>query len=232
MGSAASNNSTPAKASCKSSKASTERRPLVVRNLPESPYQTIWEQMRDFTNNRTKDTPDELWLLQHPPVLTQGQAGKPEHLLIPTDIPVVQTDRGGQITYHGPGQLVAYILVDLKRRDLSIRCLVHALENVMINVVAEYGVTAERKDGAPGIYIDGAKIGSIGLRVRRGCTYHGIAFNIDMDLTPFSTINPCGFNQLKVVQLKDFAADVSLGKVQQQFAQAFCAELGYCEENT
>lgn len=176
---------------------------LKVRELGCRPYLETWEAMRAFTDQRNRETPDELWLLEHPPVYTQGLAGKPEHVLDAGDIPVIQTDRGGQITYHGPGQLVAYPLLDLDRLGLGIRTLVATLETVTIELLAGLGVTGQRKEGAPGVFVDGAKIASIGMKVRRGCTFHGLAFNIAMDLTPFARINPCGFAGQPMTRLCD-----------------------------
>ena len=159
--------------------------------------------MQAFTAARTPDTPDEFWVLEHPPVYTQGQAGKPEHLLHATDIPVIRIDRGGQITYHGPGQLVIYTLVDLRRRGYGIRELVQRMEQAVIDMLAGHGVVGERISGAPGVYVGGAKIAALGLRVKHGCTYHGLALNVDMDLAPFSAINPCGLPGLAVTQCSD-----------------------------
>jgi len=177
---------------------------VIVRRLGTKPYVSTWEAMQAFTNGRDASTPDELWLVQHPPVYTLGQAGKPEHLLQTTDIPLVKIDRGGQITYHGPGQVVAYLLIDLHRRHLKVREMVNRLEQSIIDCLADYGLEAVRQDGAPGVYIDGAKIAALGLRVKNGCSYHGLSLNVDMDLTPFTWINPCGYSGLKTIQLKDF----------------------------
>jgi lipoyl(octanoyl) transferase len=179
-------------------------RDLIVRRLGLVAYQPTWQAMRTFTDARGPDTPDELWLLQHPPVYTLGQAGRPEHLLRDTGIPLVQIDRGGQITYHGPGQLVAYLLVDLHRRHLKVRELVTLMEQAVIDCLADYGLEAERKHGAPGVYVAGAKIAALGLRVKNGCSYHGLSLNVDVDLAPFSWINPCGYEGLETVRLKDF----------------------------
>ncbi len=176
---------------------------LKVRELGRVSYLETWEAMRAFTATRNPETPDELWLLEHPPVYTQGLAGKPEHVLDAGDIPVIQTDRGGQITYHGPGQLVAYPLLDLDRLGLGIRTLVAMLEAVTIDLLAELGISGHRKDGAPGVFVDGAKIASIGMKVRRGCTFHGLAFNMSMDLSPFARINPCGFAGQPMTRLID-----------------------------
>jgi lipoyl(octanoyl) transferase len=166
-------------------------------------YAQTWAEMRAFTDARTHASDDELWLLQHPPVFTLGQAGRPEHILAPGAIPVVQTDRGGQVTYHGPGQLIAYLLLDLRRAGLGVKGLVHLLEQAVIDLLAEVGIEAQARPDAPGVYVAGAKIASLGLRVRRGCSYHGLALNVDMDLGPFSRINPCGYPGLAVTQLAD-----------------------------
>ena len=165
--------------------------------------------MQDFTARRTPDTLDEIWLLEHPPVYTQGQAGKAEHLIAATDIPVVPIDRGGQITYHGPGQVVAYVLVDLRRRGYGVRELVSRMEQAVIDLLAAQGVIAARRAGAPGVYVDGAKIAALGLRIRHGCTYHGLAFNVDMDLAPFAAINPCGYAGMAVTQCRDLGVQLS-----------------------
>lgn len=160
--------------------------------------------MQAYTERRGPDTADVLWVCEHPPVYTQGLAGKEAHLLDPGAIPVVQTNRGGQVTYHGPGQVVAYLLLDLHRRHLKVREMVQLLEQALIDCIADYGLDARRKDGAPGVYIDGDKIAALGLRVKNGCSYHGLSLNVDMDLTPFTWINPCGYSGLKTIQLKDF----------------------------
>ena len=176
--------------------------------------------MQDFTAQRNADTPDELWLLEHPPVYTQGQAGKPEHLIAATDIPVVPIDRGGQITYHGPGQLLAYVLVDLRRRGYGIRELVTRMEQAVIDVLAGQGVNAARLAGAPGVYVADAKIAALGLRVKHGCTYHGLAFNVDMDLVPFAAINPCGYPGLKVTQCRDLGLNWTVHEAAQALTDA------------
>lgn len=177
---------------------------LQVKRLGLVPYEPAWEAMRAFTDARGRATPDELWLLQHPPTYTLGQAGKPEHLLRQTDIPLVKIDRGGQITYHGPGQVVVYLLIDLHRRGLKVRELVSLMEQALIDCLAAYGLTAERKAGAPGVYVAGDKIAALGLRVRNGCSYHGLALNVHMDLAPFTWINPCGYSGLRTIQMADF----------------------------
>jgi len=179
---------------------------LIVRHLGLVDYLPTLEAMRALTAERDETTPDEIWLLQHPRVFTQGQAGKPEHLLAPGDIPVVQVERGGQVTYHGPGQLVGYLMLDLRRLDLGVRELVTAMEQALVEVLASYGVEAAPKADAPGVYVKGDKIASLGLRVRRGCSFHGLALNIDMDMTPFGRINPCGYAGLQMTQLKDLVA--------------------------
>lgn len=175
-----------------------------IHELGLQDYSAIWERMKTFTAERTPHTPDQMWLLEHEPVYTQGQAGKPEHLIQATDIPVIQSDRGGQITYHGPGQLVAYCLLDLKQRHLSIRNMVCRLEQTLINLLNELDIPATRREGAPGVYIEDKKIASVGLRVKQGCTYHGIALNVNMNLTPFQYINPCGFSKLPITQIQNY----------------------------
>jgi lipoyl(octanoyl) transferase len=201
---------------------------LRVRRLGLREYEPVWRSMQAFTDDRDERTTDELWLVQHPPVFTQGQAGKAEHVLAPGDIPVVQVDRGGQVTYHGPGQIVAYPLVDLRRKGLGVRELVNRIEQAIIRVLAEHGVTGERVCGAPGIYVDGRKIASLGLRIRRGCSFHGLAFNVDMDLEPFNRINPCGFQGLQVVQLSDFAS-VQIDPIQEELVRSLAGQLGYTD---
>ncbi len=184
--------------------------------------------MTDFTNQRTLETQDQLWLVEHPPVFTQGQAGKAEHLLSPGEIPVVQTDRGGQVTYHGPGQLVAYPLLDLKRLKIGVRDLVTQIEQTIIATLAHYQISSAAKPDAPGVYVDGKKIASLGLRVRRGCSFHGLALNVDMDLSPFLQINPCGYEGLAMTQIKDLIPNPpTLNQVQQQLAKEFARKLGY-----
>ncbi|HRP24215.1 MAG TPA: lipoyl(octanoyl) transferase LipB [Thauera sp.] len=187
---------------------------MIVKRLGMVEYAPALEAMRAFTAGRGADTPDEIWLLQHPPVYTLGQAGKPEHLLQnPAAIPLVHIDRGGQITYHGPGQLVAYLLLDLHRRRLKVRELVHLMEQAIIDTLAEYGLDAARKDGAPGVYIAGDKIAALGLRVKNGCSYHGLAINVDADLAPFGWINPCGYEGLKTIRMKDFGIEADVEQV-------------------
>ena len=174
-----------------------------IENLGLRPYQEIWDAMRAYTAARDATSEDQIWLVQHPPVYTQGQAGKPEHLLAPGDIPVIQIDRGGQITYHGPGQTVMYLLLDIRRAGIGIRALVSLIEASVIDYLHEQGISAQARADAPGVYVDGKKIASLGLRVRGGCTYHGVALNVDMDLEPFSRINPCGLVGMQMTQLRD-----------------------------
>lgn len=174
---------------------------LIIRQLGLQPYQPIWQSMQAFTDQRSDDTPDEIWVLEHEPVFTQGQAGKQEHLLYPGDIPVVQVDRGGQVTYHGPGQLIIYLLLDLRRNKLGVRDVVSLMEEGVIATLASFGVDAYAKPDAPGVYVSEAKIASLGLRVRRGCTFHGLALNLNMDLEPFLRINPCGYAGMAMTQL-------------------------------
>lgn len=201
---------------------------LIVRHLGLVDYLPTLETMRRLTRERDERTPDEIWLLQHPQVFTQGQAGKAEHLLAPGDIPVIQVERGGQVTYHGPGQLVAYLMLDLRRLGLGVRELVTALEQSLVDVLATYGVGAAPKADAPGVYVEGDKIASLGLRVSRGCSFHGLALNVDMDMSPFWRINPCGYAGLKMVQLKDLLeTPPPLDEVAQRLEQALRARLGY-----
>lgn len=201
---------------------------LIVRHLGVVDYLPTLEAMRTLTAERDETTPDEIWLLQHPRVFTQGQAGKPEHLLAPGDIPVVQVERGGQVTYHGPGQLVGYLMLDLRRLDLGVRELVTVMEQALVEVLASCGVEAAPKADAPGVYVKGDKIASLGLRVRRGCSFHGLALNVDMDMLPFQRINPCGYAGLKMTQLKDLvAAPPTFDEVAKRLEQALRSRLGY-----
>lgn len=208
--------------------------PLHIRQLGVQDYQTIWHKMQEFTDNRTAETPDEIWLVQHPAVFTQGSAGKPEHLLNPTNIPVVQSDRGGQITYHGIGQQIMYVLIDLKRHkaqgnELNVRSLVTALEQSVVKTLADYGIEAYPKADAPGVYVAERKICSLGLRIRKGCSFHGLALNVQMDLTPFRHINPCGYAGLEMCQLADFvpAEQADCGLVSPKLVNYFTEILGY-----
>ena len=198
----------------------------VLRDLGRTAYEPVLADMRAFTDTRAEDTADELWLTEHDPVFTQGQAGKEEHLLMPGDIPVVQSDRGGQVTYHGPGQIVGYLMFDLRRLRLSVRDLVSGIENGMIETLAGYGIDAAARPDAPGVYVNGAKIGSLGLRVRRGCSYHGLALNVNMDLEPFSRINPCGLTDTAVTQIVDLGGPGDLERVRRDLVARLAAVYG------
>lgn len=200
---------------------------LRVRHLGRRDYVPVWHAMQKFTAQRTADSADEIWLVEHPPVYTQGLNGKPEHLLTPGAIPVVQTDRGGQVTYHGPGQLLAYVLVDLQRKGWGIRDLVSRLEQAVIDLLHDHGIVAAARHDAPGVYVDGAKIAALGLRVKRGCSYHGLSFNVAMDLEPFSRINPCGYAGLPVTQLSALGGPSDPTKVAEVLLKHLCARLGY-----
>ena len=199
----------------------------VIRHLGLADYVSTWRAMEKFTLERTPETVDQIWFLQHPPVFTLGLAGKLEHVLDPGEIPVVHIDRGGQVTYHGPGQLVVYPLLDLRRLQLGVRALVEALELSVIDTVAAYGIPARGRRDAPGVYVGERKLCSIGIRVRRGCTYHGIAFNVAMDLAPFSRINPCGYAGLEMTQLSSLAAPTNLEQVAADLLPAMLRRLGY-----
>ena len=196
--------------------------PVKIKHLGFSEYEPVWRAMQEFTDSRDKDTTDEIWTVEHPPVFTQGQAGKAEHILAAGDIPVIQVDRGGQVTYHGPGQIVIYPLIDLKRHKMGIKALVHGIEESIIQTLSQYDVYAQRRENAPGVYVEGKKVASLGLRVRKGCTFHGLAFNIRMDLEPFSRINPCGFLGLEVVQLSEFVNNVDFHQVQNELVDNLC----------
>mgnify|MGYP003666538010 CR=1 FL=1 len=176
---------------------------LIIRQLNTIDYVDVWHAMQNFTDNRDENTADELWLVEHPPVFTQGQAGKDEHLLMPGDIPVVKVDRGGQVTYHGPGQQVIYFMINLRRRKIGVRELVTLIENGIVASLADFGIKANAKPDAPGVYVDDKKVASLGLRVRKGCSFHGLALNVNMDLSPFLRINPCGYQGLEMVQTID-----------------------------
>ncbi|HPF74146.1 MAG: lipoyl(octanoyl) transferase LipB [Lysobacteraceae bacterium] len=185
----------------------------IVRDLGRVDYEPVWRAMQAFTDARDERTPDEIWLVEHAPVFTLGQAGKPEHVLAPGDIPVLKVDRGGQVTYHGPGQIVAYPLLDLRRLKIGVRDYVHRIEQAIIDTLARYSIAAVRRDGAPGVYVDDAKVAALGIRVRRGCTFHGLAFNIAMDLEPFARINPCGYAGLAVTSVVDLGGPASMETV-------------------
>lgn len=200
-----------------------------IQQLGLRDYAEIYAAMREFTQARTAQTADELWFVQHPPVFTQGQAGKPEHVLLPGQIPVVQSNRGGQVTYHGPGQIVVYPMLDLHRLGYGIRPLVTRLENALINTLARYGISAAAKADAPGVYVNGAKIASLGLRVSKGRSYHGLALNVDMDLEPFTRINPCGYEGLRMTQVKDLGGPTDLQRVSADLQIQLLRELGFSD---
>ena len=190
-----------------------------IKSLGLVEYQPTWEAMKRFTAERTAHTPDEIWLVQHPPTYTQGLAGLPEHLLCPSDIPVVKIDRGGQITYHGPGQIVAYLLLDLRRWRLNVRDLVRLMEQAVVDLLAEYGVAAHGREDAPGVYVNDAKIASLGLKIKHGCCYHGLSLNVDMNLAPYTHINPCGYSGLRVTQCVELGITATLNELQAQLTQ-------------
>jgi lipoyl(octanoyl) transferase len=198
---------------------------VIIKELGTRPYLQTYQAMHDFTKHRNAQTFDEIWLVEHLPVFTQGKVGKPEHLLTATNIPIVQTDRGGQITYHAPGQQIMYILLDLKRRKIGIRDVVSYLENSVIQTLKHYGITAYSKKDAPGVYINQQKICSLGLHIKHGCTLHGLALNIDMDLTPFNYINPCGYAGLKMTQMKQHISQVNRQEINQFLTDHFISQL-------
>ncbi|MBS6032497.1 MULTISPECIES: lipoyl(octanoyl) transferase LipB [Pantoea] len=200
---------------------------LLVRRSGLRDWQSVSDAMHHYTDQRDSLSRDEIWLVEHPPVFTQGQAGKAEHLLMPGDIPVVQSDRGGQVTYHGPGQQVMYVLIDIKRRKIGVRQLVTALEETVITTLAGFGVSARARPDAPGVYVGEQKICSLGLRIRKGCSFHGLALNVAMDLAPFSRINPCGYAGMSMTQLQHFQPDVRLDQVQAPLVTAFARLTGY-----
>ena len=197
----------------------------VVKRLGRVDYEPTFQAMQDFTATRTAETPDELWVVEHPPVYTLGQAGKPEPILRDIGIPLVKIDRGGQVTYHGPGQVVIYLLLDLPRLKIKVRELVTTIEQAVIDLLAEYSVTAERRDGAPGVYVGDAKIAALGLRIRNGCSYHGVSLNVDMDLSPFDAINPCGYAGLRVIQTKDLNIPLTAHEAGEQLSQYLLQQL-------
>ena len=199
--------------------------PLHLRRLGRVDYEPTWRAMQAATAARTAESADELWLCEHPPVYTLGQAGKPEHLLADIGVPLVKIDRGGQITYHGPGQVLAYLLIDLPRRGLKVRELVSRIEQAVIDLLAEHGVRAERRDGAPGVYVGPAKVAALGLRIRNGRSYHGLSLNVDMDLSPFTAINPCGYAGLAVTQTKDLGIPLTPPQAADALARHLGAQL-------
>jgi len=176
-------------------------------------YQDVWRQMKEFTHSRNNDTCDEAWVVEHPPVFTLGQAGKSEHILAAGDIPIVKSDRGGQVTYHGPGQLIVYLLIDIRRLGINVRQLVSGIEASIVNLLDAYNVVAAARKDAPGVYVDGKKIAALGLRIRKGCSYHGLSLNVDMDMEPYGRINPCGYAEMEIIQLRDLGVTLSLTQV-------------------
>lgn len=197
---------------------------VLVRQLGCQAYEPVWRKMQEFTANRDAETADEIWLLQHEPVFTQGMNGKPEHILNRNNIPVVEIDRGGQVTYHGPGQLIVYCLIDLKRKKFGIRQMVTALEEAVIDLLKDEGINAVARKDAPGVYVDDAKVSALGLRVKRGSSYHGLSLNVDMDLSPFKQINPCGYEDLKVTQLKSLGVSDPISTVEKKLLDKICQQ--------
>lgn len=203
------------------------QKPLIIRQLGRRDYLPTWQAMRDFTDRRDEDTVSEIWVVEHPPVFTQGQAGKAEHVLGAGDIPVVQTDRGGQVTYHGPGQLVIYLLISLREAGVGIRGLVTIMESAIIGLLAGYGIEAQARADAPGVYVEGRKVASLGLRVRRGCTYHGLALNVSNDLEPFQRINPCGHAGLEITSTRQLGIQDDETALSEKLVKLLCSELDY-----
>ncbi|WP_217510907.1 lipoyl(octanoyl) transferase LipB [Vibrio metschnikovii] len=201
--------------------------PLVIRRLGRQDYLPVWQAMHQFTDQRDEQTADEIWLVEHHPVFTQGQTGKAEHLLNPGNIPVVQSDRGGQVTYHGPGQLVVYVLINLRRKKLGVRELVTRIEQLVIDTLKTYHIDSAARPDAPGVYVDGKKICSLGLRIRKGCSFHGLALNVNMDLSPFLRINPCGYQGMEMVQVCDLGGPDNLPEIEQQMVQELVRLFGY-----
>ncbi|ADV99769.1 octanoyltransferase [Yersinia pestis subsp. microtus bv. Altaica] len=200
---------------------------IILRQLGLQPYAPVSQAMHNFTEFRTDTTPDEIWLVEHQHVFTQGQAGKAEHVLMPGDIPVIQSDRGGQVTYHGPGQQVMYVMVDLKRAKIGVRQLVTAIENTVIETLAHFNIDSHARPDAPGVYVEQQKICSLGLRIRRGCSFHGLALNIAMDLEPFQRINPCGYAGMQMTQVSALQPGVTVADVQPVLVREFTRQLGY-----
>jgi len=200
---------------------------LVIRQLNRRDYESVWHAMQDYTDSRDAQSRDEIWLVEHDPIFTQGQAGKEEHLLFPGDIPVVKVDRGGQVTYHGPGQLVAYFLLDIRRLKCGVRDLVTHIEQSLVELLNIYDIKAYPKPDAPGVYVDGKKIASLGLRIRKGCSFHGLALNVDMDLDPFKRINPCGYSGLEMIQINDLSGPIELAAVEKSLTKIIAQRLGY-----
>lgn len=204
---------------------------IIVRQLGLRAYLPIWQAMQSFTDKRDETTPDELWLVEHEPVFTQGQAGKEEHLLAPGNIPVVKVDRGGQVTYHGPGQQMLYVLLNLKRHKLGVRTLVTALEQCIVNTLNPYGIAAYPKADAPGVYVDGKKICSIGLRIRKGCSFHGLALNVNMDLSPFLRINPCGYAGLEMINCVQLGGPANIAEAGNKIVESLCELIGLATQD-
>jgi lipoyl(octanoyl) transferase len=200
---------------------------LQLRYLGRQSYEPVFEAMQAFTDGRDQDADDELWVVEHEPVFTQGLNGKPEHLLAPGDIPVVQVDRGGQVTYHGPGQIVIYLLVNVRRKGVGVRAMVTAMEQAIIRLLADHGIEAAARPDAPGVYVNDAKIAALGLRIRRGCSYHGLSFNAAMDLSPFQRINPCGYQGLEVTQLRDLGVEAGWQEIAWELCGNLASELQY-----
>lgn len=200
---------------------------LIVKKLGRQDYEPVWKAMHKFTDERTEEDVDQVWLVEHNPVFTQGQAGKAEHVLNAGDIPVIQSDRGGQVTYHGPGQLVAYFLINIRRKKFGVRDLVTHIENLVINTLKAYNIDSAARPDAPGVYVDGKKICSLGLRIRRGCSFHGLALNVDMDLSPFLRINPCGYQGMEMAQVSQLGGPSEIENVEQQLIQELVELLGY-----
>tara|TARA_R110001583_G_scaffold26571_2_gene95712 strand:- start:13779 stop:14429 length:651 start_codon:yes stop_codon:yes gene_type:complete len=202
---------------------------LTLRYLGVQPYHDTWQAMSEFTSSRDENTIDEIWVVEHPPVFTQGTAGKAEHLLQQTDIPVVKSDRGGQITYHGPGQLIVYLLINIRRKDFNVRSLVTIIEQGIIDLLSDYHIQAIAKSDAPGVYVDGKKIASLGLKIRRGCSFHGLALNVDMDLSPFLQINPCGYIGLEMTQCRNEGIDLSVSDLAPLLIEKLNQKLQYSQ---
>ncbi len=206
-----------------------QERPLHIRHLGRQDYETVWHAMQHYTDNRDAESQDELWIVEHNPVFTQGQAGKSEHILNPGDIPVIQVDRGGQVTYHGPGQLVVYPLLDIKRLKVGVRQLVTDIEQSIIQMLGEYQIEAYAKADAPGVYVDERKVASLGLRIRKGCSFHGLALNVDMDMSPFQRINPCGYAGMEMIQCKMINGPQTVKEAGDQLVDKFSQILGFQE---
>jgi lipoyl(octanoyl) transferase len=200
---------------------------LIVKDLGVRPYDEIWQQMKRFTDERNESTPDELWLVQHSGVYTLGQTGKQEHVLDAGNIPVLKTDRGGQVTYHGPGQLVCYLLLDIRRLGIGVRDLVTAIEASVIQLLARHNVDASSKPDAPGVYVEGKKVAALGLRIRKGRSYHGLSLNVDMDLAPFSNIDPCGYPGLEVTDTRRLGIKAGITEISRELTDILCSEFGY-----